>query len=136
MDGDLNELNVTIHSCCALTSRGPHTQPSPYIIYKLYDLPDHDTPIISSTNEPQFEDHMVFPVDMNSDLDAFLKSEALVLYVFDDLDVENQLYLGKARVPLISLAHDKTISGENKHCLLVCSRNIGNKIVLVCLLID
>uniref|UniRef100_A0A671MYU1 C2 domain-containing protein n=1 Tax=Sinocyclocheilus anshuiensis TaxID=1608454 RepID=A0A671MYU1_9TELE len=111
MDGDLNELNITIHSCCDLRSRGPHTQPSPYIIYKLYDFPDHDTPIISSTNEPQFEDHMVFPVAMNSDLDVLLRSEALVFYVFDDLDVENQLYLGKARVPLISLAHDKTITG-------------------------
>ncbi|XP_026095320.1 protein fantom [Carassius auratus] len=111
MDGDLNELNITIHSCCDLRSRGPHTQPSPYIIYKLYHFPDHDTPIISSTNEPQFEDHMVFPVAMNSDLDALLRSEALVFYVFDDLDVENQLYLGKARVPLISLAHDKTITG-------------------------
>ncbi|KAL1247936.1 hypothetical protein QQF64_023312 [Cirrhinus molitorella] len=109
--GDLNELNVTIHSCCNLKSRDPHTQPSPYVIYKLYNFPDHDTPIISSTNEPQFEDHMVFPVAMNSDLDAFLKSEVLVLYVFDDLDVENQLYLGKARVPLISLTHDKTITG-------------------------
>ncbi|XDV52509.1 hypothetical protein PO909_021235 [Leuciscus waleckii] len=111
MDGDLNELNVTVHLCCNLKSRAPHTQPSPYVIYKLYDFPDHDTPIISSTNEPQFEDHTVFPLAMNSDLDAFMRSEALVLYVFDDLDDENQLYLGKARVPLISLAHDETISG-------------------------
>ncbi|KAI2648101.1 Protein fantom [Labeo rohita] len=111
MDGDLNELNVTIHSCCSLKSRGLHTQPSPYVIYKLYDFPDHDTPVISSTNEPQFEDHMIFPVAMNSDFDAFLRSEALVLYVFDDLDVENQLYLGKAKVPLVSLAHDKKITG-------------------------
>ncbi|KAG1934055.1 protein fantom [Pimephales promelas] len=111
IDGDLNELNVTVHSCCNLKSRAPHTQPSPYVIYKLYDFPDHDTPIISSSNEPQFEDHTVFPVAMNSDLDAFLRSEALVLYVFDDLDDENQLYLGKARVPLVSLAHDETISG-------------------------
>ncbi|XP_067292112.1 protein fantom isoform X2 [Pseudorasbora parva] len=111
MDGDLNELNVTVHLCCDLKSRGPHTQPSPYVIYKLYDFPDHDTPIISSTNEPQFEDHTVYPVAMNSDLDAFLRSEALVLYVFDDLDAVDQLYLGKARVPLILLAHDETITG-------------------------
>ncbi|XP_077067586.1 protein fantom isoform X2 [Siphateles boraxobius] len=111
IDGDLNELNVTVHLCCNLKSRAPHSQPSPYVIYKLYDFPDHDTPIISSTNEPQFEDHTVFPVAMNSDLDAFLRSEALVLYVFDDLDDENQLYLGKARVPLISLADDEYITG-------------------------
>lgn len=121
-NGDLNELNITLHSCCNLKSRGPHTQPSPYVIYKLYNFPDHDTQIVSSSNEPQFEDHMVFPVPMNSDLDAFLRSEALVLYVFDDLDVEDQMYLGKARVPLISLAHDKTITGEkrNNSLLVIC----------------
>lgn len=50
---------------------------------------------------------------MNSDLDAYLKSETFTLYVFDDLDLENQLYLGKASVPLISLAHDKAITGED-----------------------
>nr|AEM05865.1 rpgrip1l protein [Danio rerio] len=111
MNGDLNELSISIHSCCNLKPKGPHTQPSPYIVYKLYDFPDHDTPIIPCTTEPQFEDHMVFPMTMNSNLDAFLRSEALVVYVFDDLDVENQLYLGKARVPLDSLAHDKTITG-------------------------
>lgn len=111
-EGDLNELNITVHSCCNLKSRGPHTQPSSYVIYKLYHFPDHDVPIISSTSDPQFEDHMVFPLAMNSDLDAFLRSEALLLYVFDDLDVKDQMYLGKARVLLISLVHDKTIMGK------------------------
>lgn len=56
---------------------------------------------------------MTFPMTMNSDLDAYLKAEALTLYVFDDLDFGNQLYLGKANVPLISLAHDKAIIGED-----------------------
>ncbi|XP_036431859.1 protein fantom isoform X3 [Colossoma macropomum] len=110
-DGNLNELNVIIRCCSNLKPRGPHTQPSPYVIYKLYDFPDHDTPIITSTSEPQFEDHMTFPIMMNADLDVYLRAEALTLYVFDDLDLENQLYLGKARVPLISLAHDKAITG-------------------------
>uniref|UniRef100_A0AAR2K8T2 C2 domain-containing protein n=1 Tax=Pygocentrus nattereri TaxID=42514 RepID=A0AAR2K8T2_PYGNA len=110
-DGNLNELNVIIRCCSNLKPRGPHTQPSPYVIYKLYDFPDHDTPIIPSTSEPQFEDHMTFPIMMNADLDVYLRAEALTLYVFDDLDLENQLYLGKARVPLISLAHDKAITG-------------------------
>ncbi|MCJ8735878.1 hypothetical protein PDJAM_G00252510 [Pangasius djambal] len=110
-DGNLNELYITVRCCSKLKSRGPHTQPSPYVIYKFYDFPDHDTPIIPSTNEPQFEDHMTFPMTMNSDLDAYLKAEALILYVFDDLDFGNQLYLGKANVPLISLARDKAITG-------------------------
>lgn len=109
----MNELYITIHCCNKLKSRGPHTQPSPYVIYKLYDFPDHDTPIIPSTNEPQFADHMTFPMTMNSELDAYLKAEALTLYLFDDLDLGNHLYLGKANVPLISLAHDKAITGED-----------------------
>ncbi|XP_026859023.2 protein fantom isoform X1 [Electrophorus electricus] len=110
-DGNLNELYITVHHCSNLKSRGPHGQPSPYVIYKLYDFPDHDTMIIPSTDEPQFEDHVTFPMAMNSDLDVYLRSEALILYVFDDQDLENQLYLGKAKVPLISLAHDKAITG-------------------------
>ncbi|XP_027029023.2 protein fantom isoform X1 [Tachysurus fulvidraco] len=109
-DGSLNELYITICCCSKLKSRGPHT-PSPYIIYKFHNFPDHDTPILSSTSEPQFDDHMTFPLTMNSELDAYLKTEALTLFVFDDLDSENPLYLGKANVPLISLAHDKAITG-------------------------
>ncbi|TSM52253.1 Protein fantom [Bagarius yarrelli] len=110
-DKNLNELYITIRCCSKLKSRGPHIQPSPYVIYKFLEFTDHDTSILPSTNEPQFEDHMTFPLTMNSDLDAYLKAEALTLYVFDDLDLDNQLYLGKANVPLISLAHDKAITG-------------------------
>ncbi|XP_062847506.1 protein fantom isoform X2 [Trichomycterus rosablanca] len=110
-NGNLNELHITVHCCTKLKSRGPHPYPSSYVIYKLYDFPDHDTPIIPSTSEPHFEDHKTFPITMNADTDSYLKVEALTLYVFDDLDFENQLYLGKARVPLISLAHDKAITG-------------------------
>ncbi|KAI4872166.1 hypothetical protein NFI96_031001 [Prochilodus magdalenae] len=110
-DGNLNELDIIVRCCSSLKSRGSHNHPSPYVIYKLYDFPDHDTPIIASTNDPQFEDHMTFPIMMNADLDVYLRTEALTLYVFDDLDLENHLYLGKARVPLISLAHDKAITG-------------------------
>lgn len=47
---------------------------------------------------------------MNADLDKYLKSQSLVLYVFDDKDV-GDAYPGKAMVPLIPLAHDKCISG-------------------------
>ncbi|TRY85893.1 hypothetical protein DNTS_011915 [Danionella cerebrum] len=110
--GALNELTVTIHSCCGLQSRGAHSLPSPYVIYKLYDFPDHDTPIRPCSNEPQFEEATVFPLGMSEELDAFLKTQDLVFYVFDDLDQEDQLYLGKARVPLIPLAQDESISGQ------------------------
>ncbi|XP_061077870.1 protein fantom [Conger conger] len=111
VDDGLNELHVTLHCCGGLRAREPHSQPSPYVVYKLFDFPDHDTSILPNSNSPQFDDHVAFPVPMTADLDRYLKGEALLLYVFDDKETDSHLYLGKARVPLISLAHDKCITG-------------------------
>ncbi|XP_025924553.1 protein fantom isoform X4 [Apteryx rowi] len=110
-DGNLNELYITIKCCNSLQSRKKHLQPNPYVVYKFFDFADHDTPIIPSSNNPQIDDHMCFQVPMNADLDRYLKSESLTFYVFDDGEPEEGGYLGKANVPLISLAHDRCISG-------------------------
>nr|XP_014344602.1 PREDICTED: protein fantom isoform X2 [Latimeria chalumnae] len=110
-DGNLNELHITIKCCNNLKAQTDHQQPSPYVVYKFFDFADHDTPNIPSSNDPQFDDHMTFPVPMNADLDQYLKSESLYIYVFDDAETQHNLYLGKTKVPLISLAHDKSITG-------------------------
>ncbi|XP_054054858.1 protein fantom isoform X2 [Rissa tridactyla] len=110
-DGNLNELHITIKCCNNLQSRKKHLQPNPYVVYKFFDFADHDTPIIPSSNNPQVDDHMCFQVPMNADLDRYLKSESLTFYVFDDGETEEGAYVGKANVPLISLAHDRSISG-------------------------
>ncbi|XP_052583756.1 protein fantom isoform X2 [Peromyscus californicus insignis] len=110
-DGSLNELHITVRSCSNLQSRVSHLQPHAYVVYKFFDFPDHDTTIIPSSNDPQFDDHMCFPVPMNMDLDRYLKSESLGFYVFDDSDTQENIYIGKVNVPLISLAHDRCISG-------------------------
>uniref|UniRef100_A0A673VCX0 Protein fantom n=1 Tax=Suricata suricatta TaxID=37032 RepID=A0A673VCX0_SURSU len=109
-DGNVNELHITIRCCNRLQSRA-NLQPHPYVVYKFFDFADHDTAIIPSSNDPQFDDHMCFPVPMNMDLDRYLKSESLSFYVFDDSDTQENIYIGKASVPLISLAHDRCISG-------------------------
>ncbi|XP_055409606.1 protein fantom isoform X4 [Bubalus kerabau] len=110
-DGNLNELHITIRCCNHLQSRASHLQPHPYVVYKFFDFTDHDTAIVPSSNDPQFDDHMCFPVPMNMDLDRYLKSESLSFYVFDDSDTQENIYIGKVNVPLISLAHDRYISG-------------------------
>ncbi|XP_069312393.1 protein fantom isoform X3 [Eulemur rufifrons] len=110
-DGNLNELHITIRCCNHLQPRASHLQPHPYVVYKFFDFADHDTAIIPSSNDPQFDDHMCFPVPMNMDLDRYLKSESLSFYVFDDSDTQENIYIGKVNVPLISLAHDRCISG-------------------------
>ncbi|XP_008828294.1 protein fantom isoform X1 [Nannospalax galili] len=110
-DGNLNELHITVRCCSNLQSRTSHLQPHAYVVYKFFDFADHDTAIIPSSNDPQFDDHMCFPVPMNMDLDLYLKSESLSFYVFDDSDTQENIYIGKVNVPLISLAHDRCISG-------------------------
>lgn len=110
-DGNLNELHITVRCCTNLQSRARHLQPHAYVVYKFFDFPDHDTAIIPSSNDPQFDDYMCFPVPMNMDLDRYLKSESLSFYVFDDSDIQENIYIGKVNVPLISLAHDRCISG-------------------------
>ncbi|XP_063169266.1 protein fantom isoform X2 [Candoia aspera] len=111
VDGNLNELHITVKSCNDLPGRKSNLQPNPYVVYKFFDFADHDTAIIPSSNHPQFDDHVGFPVPMNADLDLYLKSEFLNIYVFDDGETEDGVYIGKANVPLISLAHSKCISG-------------------------
>ncbi|XP_075693618.1 protein fantom [Rhinoderma darwinii] len=109
-EDNLNELFITINSCSNLQFGTSSQQPSPYVAYTFFHFNDHYTPIITSSNNPQFEDRKCFPVPMTADLDQYLKSDSLVLYVFDDEEMSGA-YLGKARVPLIPLAHDKCISG-------------------------
>ncbi|XP_072135661.1 protein fantom isoform X4 [Mobula birostris] len=110
-DDNMNDLHVTIKSCDNLQHKRKDAQPSPYAVYKFFDFSDHDTAIIPNSNNPQFDDHMRFHVPMNAELDQYLKSESLLIYVFDDADPTDPSYLGKAEVPLIPLAHNKNISG-------------------------
>ncbi|XP_010076881.1 PREDICTED: protein fantom-like, partial [Pterocles gutturalis] len=110
-DGSLNEVHITVKCCNNLQSRKNNLQPDPYVVYKFFDFEDHDTPIIPSSNNPQIDDHMCFQVPMNADLDRYLKTESLSFYVFDEGETDKSAYIGKAKVPLISLAHDRSISG-------------------------
>ncbi|CAH1779675.1 unnamed protein product [Owenia fusiformis] len=108
---NVNQLQIKVIRCAGIKARRKDVQPSPYCVYKFFDFPDHDTTIIQSSNEPQFNDHKSFPVAMTADLDRYLKSHPLQIYVFDDTDPEEVEYLGRTDVPLLALAHDKAIQG-------------------------
>ncbi len=112
VDSDMNELNINLLRCTKVNSLLNDKQPSVYCVYKFFDFNDHDTEIISSSNYPEFNDHKSFAVQQNIDLDKYLKTATLDVYVFDDNDsVEDPQYLGLAKIPLIALAHDKDIKG-------------------------
>ncbi|XP_020602821.1 protein fantom-like isoform X2 [Orbicella faveolata] len=108
---DVNELDVHIIRCSGVKPRRQGIQPSPYAVYRFFDFADHDTDIVQSTNTPEFNDIKTFPVPMTPELDTYLRAAALEIYVFDDADPEPAVYLGLAKVPLITLANDKTIKG-------------------------
>ncbi|CAI9618039.1 unnamed protein product [Staurois parvus] len=120
-EDNLNVLFITINGCSNMKSGTSTSQPSPYVAYTFFHFPDHYTNTIASSNNPQFEDLKCFPLSMNADLDKYLKSQSLVLYVFDDREM-GDTYTCKAMVPLIPLAHDKCISGlfttNNKNIIL------------------
>ncbi|XP_066244314.1 X-linked retinitis pigmentosa GTPase regulator-interacting protein 1 isoform X3 [Saccopteryx leptura] len=107
-----NELRVEITRCCGLQSRWLGAQPSPYAMYRFFTYSDHDTAIIPASNSPYFGDQARFPVLVTSDLDQYLRREALSLYVFDDEDSEPGSYLGRVQVPLLPLAQNKSIKGD------------------------
>ncbi|XP_006161484.1 X-linked retinitis pigmentosa GTPase regulator-interacting protein 1 [Tupaia chinensis] len=107
-----NELRIEITRCCGLRSRWPGTQPSPYVMYRFFTFPDHDTVIVPASNNPYFRDRACFPVLVTSDLDHYLRQKALSIYVFDDEDSEPGSYLGRAQVPLLPLAQNKCIKGD------------------------
>ncbi|XP_042677452.1 protein fantom isoform X6 [Centrocercus urophasianus] len=110
-DGDLNELLVTIKCCNRLQSQKKYLQPNSYVVYKFFDFAHHDTRIIPSSSNPEIDDHMCFQMPMTAELDRYLKWESLTFYVFDDAEVGEDGYLGKASVPLIPLASNRSISG-------------------------
>uniref|UniRef100_A0A669QRN2 RPGRIP1 like n=1 Tax=Phasianus colchicus TaxID=9054 RepID=A0A669QRN2_PHACC len=110
-DGDLNELLVTIKCCNRLQSQKKHLQPNSYVVYKFFDFAHHDTRIIPSSSNPEIDDHMCFQMPMTAELDQYLKWESLTFYVFDDAEMGEDSYLGKANVPLIPLASNRSISG-------------------------
>ncbi|ERE89575.1 X-linked retinitis pigmentosa GTPase regulator-interacting protein 1 [Cricetulus griseus] len=107
-----NELRIEITGCCGLRSPWLGTQPSPYAMYRFFTFPEHDTVVIPASNNPYFKDQALFPVFVTSDLDQYLRQEALSIYVFDDEDTELGSYLGRAHVPLLPLAQNKSIKGD------------------------
>lgn len=112
LPSDVNELFITILRCSELKARREDVQPSPYVVYRFYDFADHDTDIIPNSNNPQWNDRKTCPVPMTEELDTYLRSQSLDVYVLDDVDPEPTAYLGIAKIPLISLAHGKPIKGS------------------------
>ncbi|KAL1780510.1 X-linked retinitis pigmentosa GTPase regulator-interacting protein 1 [Sigmodon hispidus] len=107
-----NELRIEITRCRGVRSRWLGAQPSPYVMYRFFTFPDHATTIIPASNNPYFKDQALFPVLVTSDLDQYLRREALSIYVFDDEDSEPGSYLGRAHVTLLPLAQNKSIKGD------------------------
>uniref|UniRef100_A0AAQ5ZA12 C2 domain-containing protein n=1 Tax=Amphiprion ocellaris TaxID=80972 RepID=A0AAQ5ZA12_AMPOC len=105
-----NELFITVQRCSDLQSRSSQL-PSPYVVYKFFDFPDYPTSTVHDRCDPTFNDLKSYAVLMDVDLDQYLQSDVLQFYVFDYKEEQMDTYLGKARVPLLGLAHDQNVTG-------------------------
>nr|XP_056720063.1 X-linked retinitis pigmentosa GTPase regulator-interacting protein 1 [Euleptes europaea] len=107
-----NEFTVRIEGCARLRSRWLGSQPSPYAMYQFFTFPDHDTAIVPSSSNPHFGDLRSFPLRVTPELHHYLLRESLRVYVFDDEDIEPGNFLGKAQIPLLPLAHGRSVAGD------------------------
>lgn len=106
---NVNQLSIKLIRANDVLPRREGVQPSPFAVYKFFDFADHATITIPGSNQPQFNDHQIYNVPMTVELDKYLKTQSLLIYVFDDTDPDQTSYLGCAKVQLIYLAHDKHI---------------------------
>ncbi|KAL7403119.1 hypothetical protein ABVT39_024788 [Epinephelus coioides] len=109
--GNWNELSITVGRCRDLKKSRGSQQPSPYVVYKFFDFPDYPTTTVHDCCDPVLNDLKSYCVSMDTDLDQYLKSEALLFYVFDYKEEQMDTYMGKAKVPLLSLAKDQPVTG-------------------------
>ncbi|RUS82637.1 hypothetical protein EGW08_009590 [Elysia chlorotica] len=109
---NVNQLHVKVVRCHKLVCRRQNVQPSPYVAYKVLDFPDHATIILRNTNDPEFNDHKIYSVPVTFELDQYIRTAKLQMFVFDDTDPELDSYLGVAEVPLLPLAHDSPVTGQ------------------------
>ncbi|XP_014849464.1 PREDICTED: protein fantom [Poecilia mexicana] len=105
-----NELLIFVQRCRGLWSRSSGS-PSPYVVYKFFNFPDYPTATVDDSGEPEFNDLKSYSVLMDDVLDRFLKTEGLQFYVFDYKEEQLDAYLGKTRVPLLSLTRGQEVSG-------------------------
>lgn len=54
---------------------------------------------------------MQYPIQMDAELDRYLKQSQMTIFVFDDRDPTEGRYAARADIPLIPLAHDNPIRG-------------------------
>ncbi|GFN89784.1 protein fantom [Plakobranchus ocellatus] len=109
---NVNQLHVKVIRCHKLVCRRQNVQPSPYCAYKVLDFPDHATIILRSTNDPEFNDHKIYSVPVTFQLDQYIRTAKLQMFVFDDTDPELEAYLGVAEIPLLPLAHNSPVTGQ------------------------
>ncbi|KAF8566898.1 hypothetical protein P879_04945 [Paragonimus westermani] len=100
-----NELQIHVIKINNLRSRRPDCLPSPYFVYQFFDQPERDSNVIDATLNATFDDLARFPVRTTQNLDQYLRTQSLKIYVLDNADPEPVAScLGVATIPLLGLA--------------------------------
>ncbi|XP_065178773.1 protein fantom-like isoform X1 [Sycon ciliatum] len=105
-----NQLEVVVVSCSGLLSGKAGQQPSAYVVYKLWTMPEHSTKTVNNSNTPQFNDRQCFNLPVATETDEFLRCQVLTFYIFNDDERQYLSYLGTADLILLPLLQQTTLT--------------------------
>ncbi|PAA67348.1 hypothetical protein BOX15_Mlig004133g2, partial [Macrostomum lignano] len=109
--GGANTLGVKIVRCRGLKARRPDFQPTPYCSYKFFDCEDTVSPAIPNSSDPEFQFYQQLTLTPTPELDRYLKTQKLVVWVLDEDDPLESAYLGVAKIDLVSLSQNRAVQG-------------------------
>nr|VZI20373.1 unnamed protein product [Spirometra erinaceieuropaei] len=116
----VNQLVISIVKASGLRSNKPDRLPSAYFVYQFYNLSEYMSPVQQATSAPVFEDIHTVSLRITPELDLYLRTSNLQVYLIDDAETDAAAAcLGVASIPLIGLARqDSVVSGaaESTSC--------------------
>ncbi|XP_018652871.1 rpgr-interacting protein 1 related [Schistosoma mansoni] len=99
-----NILTIEIMKITNLIQQRLNYLPSIYFVYQFYNELEYASMIIKQNNTPIFNDLHTIQLEMNDELDNYLKTQNLNIYIVDSTDPSPETScLGLAIIPLIGL---------------------------------
>ncbi|VDL97794.1 unnamed protein product [Schistocephalus solidus] len=101
----VNQLVISIVKASGLRSTKTDRLPSAYFVYQFYNLSEYMSMVQQATSAPVFEDVHTVSLRITPELDLYLRTSNLQVYLIDDAETDaTAACLGVASIPLIGLA--------------------------------
>ncbi|KAJ3194476.1 hypothetical protein HK101_002635 [Irineochytrium annulatum] len=109
--GETNELVLQIKRCFKLHGFMDRV-PSVYAGFQFYVYDEMVTHTVKGSFNPVINYLRMIPVPMTHDLDNYLRTGSLFIYIMEDVDGDSDVPFGYCQISLAALAHGENIDGE------------------------